>query len=281
MTTFNLTIASVQKGIENTMTLFSDFGGRRNRYDSFMSDVREDNFEYTSTLVQMIADANLGMASDIANSVLRYKKCSFKQAYWLAKAAIENFASWFVGNAPLRQEWMNEYFFEAVEVEDEPETVEAVEVEAENENAEEKEEKEETSKIENMITYEGKDLVVADVATMEEALSLIEEKIGKVTVTFNAETADGAGEYIIGEVAILDEDEDAEEAELRCYVYDNNHSDADWWCTCGGSDGFCGRVAVIMHKKYIDTINGRKFERREEEWLANITICPTLGICKK
>jgi hypothetical protein len=34
--------------------------------------------------------ANLGFASEIATTVGKYERCSEKQAYWIAKSAVEN-----------------------------------------------------------------------------------------------------------------------------------------------------------------------------------------------
>jgi hypothetical protein len=42
------------------------------------------------SVVEDIRIANLCFVSDIATSVVKYQKCSEKQAYWLAKTAVEN-----------------------------------------------------------------------------------------------------------------------------------------------------------------------------------------------
>lgn len=42
------------------------------------------------TIVDQVAKFTTGFASEIAQTVLKYKKVSEKQAYWIAKAAVEN-----------------------------------------------------------------------------------------------------------------------------------------------------------------------------------------------
>ena len=42
------------------------------------------------SVVSQVALANIGFASDIATTVDRTERCSEKQAYWIAKAAVEN-----------------------------------------------------------------------------------------------------------------------------------------------------------------------------------------------
>lgn len=42
------------------------------------------------SVVSQVAMAGLGFASDIATTVDKFERCSEKQAYWIAKAAVEN-----------------------------------------------------------------------------------------------------------------------------------------------------------------------------------------------
>jgi hypothetical protein len=43
-------------------------------------------------LIEMVADGSFGFASDIASTVKKYNySVSEKQAYWIAKTAVENF----------------------------------------------------------------------------------------------------------------------------------------------------------------------------------------------
>lgn len=42
------------------------------------------------SVVEDVRLANLGFASEIAATVVKYERCSEKQAYWVAKAAVEN-----------------------------------------------------------------------------------------------------------------------------------------------------------------------------------------------
>lgn len=42
------------------------------------------------SVVEDVRLANLGFASEIAATVVKYERCSEKQAYWMAKAAVEN-----------------------------------------------------------------------------------------------------------------------------------------------------------------------------------------------
>jgi hypothetical protein len=41
------------------------------------------------TVIALVAKHNLGFASEIATTVEKFKKISEKQAYWIAKAAVE------------------------------------------------------------------------------------------------------------------------------------------------------------------------------------------------
>jgi hypothetical protein len=41
-------------------------------------------------LVDQVASANLGFISEVATSVSKYERCSEKQAYWIAKGAVES-----------------------------------------------------------------------------------------------------------------------------------------------------------------------------------------------
>lgn len=51
---------------------------------------RADMANDAETVIGYVATANLGFASEIAQTVEKYKKISEKQAYWIAKAAVEN-----------------------------------------------------------------------------------------------------------------------------------------------------------------------------------------------
>lgn len=42
------------------------------------------------TIIDLIATGAYGFASEIAQSVCKFKKCSEKQAYWIAKSAVES-----------------------------------------------------------------------------------------------------------------------------------------------------------------------------------------------
>lgn len=42
------------------------------------------------SVVEDVRLANLGFVSDIAVTVGKYERCSEKQAYWIAKVAVEN-----------------------------------------------------------------------------------------------------------------------------------------------------------------------------------------------
>jgi len=42
------------------------------------------------SVVEDVRLANLGFASEIAATVGKYERCSEKQAYWIAKTAVEN-----------------------------------------------------------------------------------------------------------------------------------------------------------------------------------------------
>lgn len=51
-----------------------------------------NNFQFSDDsigIIHMISTGNYGLATDIATSVLKYKRCSEKQAYHIAKAAVE------------------------------------------------------------------------------------------------------------------------------------------------------------------------------------------------
>jgi len=42
------------------------------------------------SVVEDVRIANLGFASEIASTVGKYERCTEKQAYWIAKCAVEN-----------------------------------------------------------------------------------------------------------------------------------------------------------------------------------------------
>lgn len=43
-----------------------------------------------ATIIELVKIGNYGLATDIAKSVMTYNKISEKQAYWIAKIAVEN-----------------------------------------------------------------------------------------------------------------------------------------------------------------------------------------------
>jgi hypothetical protein len=43
-----------------------------------------------NTIIELVAIGNFGFASEIATTVNKFKRISEKQAYWIAKIAIEN-----------------------------------------------------------------------------------------------------------------------------------------------------------------------------------------------
>ena len=58
-------------------------------YD-FNNASKREMADEAETVIELVAQSGLGFASDIANTVNKYKKISEKQAYWIAKTAIEN-----------------------------------------------------------------------------------------------------------------------------------------------------------------------------------------------
>jgi len=51
---------------------------------------RKELANEAETVIDLVAISGLGFASEIAATVAKYKKISEKQAYWIAKAAVEN-----------------------------------------------------------------------------------------------------------------------------------------------------------------------------------------------
>ena len=64
----------------------------RNAFGSIIPQSSFDNSESEKIemMIREIKDRKFGLASDIAESVLKFKKCSEKQAYHISKYAIEN-----------------------------------------------------------------------------------------------------------------------------------------------------------------------------------------------
>jgi hypothetical protein len=63
---------------------------------SFINSNRQDNASKSQIkddmlwLVDQVAWANAGFCSEIATTVSKYERCSEKQAYWIAKYAVES-----------------------------------------------------------------------------------------------------------------------------------------------------------------------------------------------
>ena len=63
----------------------SDKWNRNSEYNLGMNDDAQ-------WVIDMVADGSFGFASDIANTIKKYNySVSEKQAYWIAKTAVENF----------------------------------------------------------------------------------------------------------------------------------------------------------------------------------------------
>lgn len=51
---------------------------------------KRDADDESQTIIDYVKTGNFGFASEIATTVLTYKRISEKQAYWISKTAIEN-----------------------------------------------------------------------------------------------------------------------------------------------------------------------------------------------
>lgn len=51
---------------------------------------KKDIADDAETIINLVAISSYGFASEIATTVEKFKRVSEKQAYWIAKAAVEN-----------------------------------------------------------------------------------------------------------------------------------------------------------------------------------------------
>jgi ATP-dependent protease ClpP protease subunit len=54
------------------------------------NDSKREMADEAQSLIEQIAIGSFGLATEIAQSVKRFKKVSEKQAYWIAKSAVES-----------------------------------------------------------------------------------------------------------------------------------------------------------------------------------------------
>jgi hypothetical protein len=57
---------------------------------NFGNDVAWELTDEAETIIDYVANKPYGLATEIAHTVNKFKKVSEKQAYWIAKAAVEN-----------------------------------------------------------------------------------------------------------------------------------------------------------------------------------------------
>ena len=72
--------------IQEVKQFICSFAFSSNWNNSSRADMDND----AQSVIGYVANGNLGFASEIAQTVEKYKKISVKQAYWIAKAAVEN-----------------------------------------------------------------------------------------------------------------------------------------------------------------------------------------------
>lgn len=54
------------------------------------NDVAWELTDEAETIIEYVATGSFGLATDIANTANKWRKISEKQAYWIAKTAVEN-----------------------------------------------------------------------------------------------------------------------------------------------------------------------------------------------
>jgi hypothetical protein len=58
--------------------------------DRWNKNSQSEMSDEAQTVIALVAEGGYGFASDVATSSAKYSKVSEKQAYWIAKAAVEN-----------------------------------------------------------------------------------------------------------------------------------------------------------------------------------------------